>query len=398
MTERRARREAGIGILLACCAVLCSLCLLEVVVRRGGTYDENGNFTFAGRPLKPHQLPVTTTKRLVDAYASAPSPRLMYHPRLGWAPRPNSQSRNGLYHYNSLGIRSAPSEYSLGPQPGVLRIALFGDSYTHGDDVPFENSWGTYLEHNLEENGIPAEVINFGVSGYGIDQAFLRWQECGRQFAPDVVILGFDAENAARNVNLIRSIYKPRTGLPFSKPRFVLEGETLRVINVPALAPEDVVPVMQNFEAWELGEHEYFFDPSNYRDSPWLKSRLVAFALSLSPERGAGRRLYALDQEPAQLTLRIIQAFKEDVEAGGGEFLVVHLPRRSNMVTILEGGTLAYAELLAEIAKMNPVIYPEGRLLEEARSSSLDDLFKGHYSARGSQVIADAIAAFITAP
>jgi hypothetical protein len=390
------KRETGIGVLLICCSLLFSFAILEVVIRHSGTYDENGDFLFADRTLKPYHLPVTTTKKLVDEYLSSPSSRLMYDPNLGWTPRPNSQSRNGLYHYNSVGIRSAPCEYSTVAQPDVLRIALFGDSYTHGDDVPFENSWGYYLENKLKENGIQAEVINFGVSGYGIDQAFLRWQVLGRQFSPDIVILGLDAENINRNVNLIRAIYKSKTGLPFSKPRFVLNGERLRVINIPALSPENVVHVMRNIEAWDLVEHEYFFDPKDYQDSLWLKSKLVAFVLSLGSKPGPNRHLYALDEEPAQVTLKIIQQFKQDVEADGRRFLVVHLPRRSNIATLLAGDTLAYAELLAEIAKTNTVIHPEHRLLEEAESSSLEALFKGHYSARGNQVIADVIAEFLS--
>jgi hypothetical protein len=209
------------------------------------------------------------------------------------------------------------------------------------------------------------------------------------------VILGFDAENVNRNVNLIRPIYKPRTRLPFSKPRFVLDGERLRVINVPVLAPENIVDVMQNIETWDFVEHEYFFDPKDYQDSIWLKSRLVAFVLSLGSDQGTEHHLYSLDEEPAQLTLEIIQEFRKDVEADGRRFLVVHLPRRSNMATILAGDTLEYAELLAEIAKTNTVVYPEHKLLEEARSSSLEALFKGHYSARGNRVIADAIAEFL---
>lgn len=392
---RKMKRETSVGVLLVFCSVLFSLGIVELAIRYFGTYDENGSFLFAGRTQKPYKLPVTTTRKAIDEYLSSSSSRLMYDPDLGWTPRPNGQSRDGLYHYNSIGIRSAPSEYSMAPQPGVLRIALFGDSYTHGDDVPFENSWGYYLENNLEENGIQAEVINFGVSAYGTDQAFLRWQKLGRKLSPDIVILGFDAENVNRNVNLIRPIYKPSTRLPFSKPRFVLDGERLRVINIPVLSPENVVDVMQNIETWDFVEHEYFFDPKDYQDSIWLKSKLVALALSLGSDQGTKQHLYSLDEEPAQLTLEIIQEFRKDVEADGRRFLVVHLPRRSNMATILAGDTLEYAELLAEIAKTNTVVYPEYRLLEEAKSSSLEALFKGHYSARGNRVIADAIAEFL---
>ncbi len=389
------KRKTGTSILLIFCSLLISFCILEIAIRYFGDYDENGNFLLADTSLKPYQLPVISTQETIDKYLSASSSRLMYDPDLGWSPRPNSQSEDGLYHYNSMAIRSAPTEYSMTPRPDVLRIALFGDSYTHGDDVSFENSWGYYLESNLKENGIQAEVINFGVSGYGIDQAFLRWRKLGREFSPDLVILGFDAENVNRHVNLIRAIYKPKTGLPFSKPRFIINEEKLQVINTPTILPENIVAIMQNIEAWELIKHEYFFEPKDYQDSILFKSKLAAFVFSLNSNQGTERQLYSLDEEPARLTIKIIQEFKKDVEAGGRKFLVVHLPRRSHTATLLAGEDLEYAELLAEIAKNSDVIYPEYKLMAEAESPSLKTLYKGHYSPRGSKVIADVIAEFL---
>ncbi|MDM8531233.1 SGNH/GDSL hydrolase family protein [Anaerolineales bacterium HSG25] len=390
MTQK-ANRETYIIILLVFCSLLLSFGILEIVIRYFGVYDENNNFVFADTPLKPYQLPINTTQDIIDDYLSSSTSRLMYDPDLGWAPRPNSQSKNELYRYNSMGIRSMPLEYSITPQPDVLRIALFGDSYTHGDDVTFENSWGYYLENNLKKNGIQAEVINFGVSGYGMDQAFLRWRKLGQKYSPDIVILGFDAENVNRNVNLIRVIYKPKTGLPLSKPRFIFADEALQVINVPAILPENIVNTMQNIETWELARHEYFFN-SQDNDSIWLKSRLIAFLFSLNSDTDS--QLYSLDKEPAQLTIKIIQQFKQEVEAEGHQFFVAHLPRHSHTATLLSQETLAYTALLSEIAKTVTVIYPEDRLIEEAKASSLKALYKGHYSPKGNEVIADVIAEF----
>ena len=45
-----------------------------------------------------------------------------------------------------------------------------------------------YLQHKLKDAGIRAEVLNFGVGAYGMDQAYLRWREQGKNFAPDIVI------------------------------------------------------------------------------------------------------------------------------------------------------------------------------------------------------------------
>ncbi len=94
-----------------------------------------------------------------------------------------------------------------------MRIAIFGDSFAFGAQVPFEHTWGYYLENNLKEAGLNAEVLNFGVGGYGIDQAFRRWEKEGKAFSPHVVLCGFQPENVKRNVNLIRPIYAPKAGI-----------------------------------------------------------------------------------------------------------------------------------------------------------------------------------------
>ena len=77
-------------------------------------------------------------------------------------------------------------------------------------------------EMKLNQAGIRAEALNFGVSIYGMDQAFLRWQNAGRGYAPDIVIFGFQPENLNRNVNIFSTLYYGWN--IFSKPRFVLTG------------------------------------------------------------------------------------------------------------------------------------------------------------------------------
>ena len=61
------------------------------------------------------------------------------------------------------------------PPPGSLRIAAFGDSFTHGDEVPNEDTWQEILMRAHPD----VEAMNFGVGAYGLDQAFLHYQRDG---------------------------------------------------------------------------------------------------------------------------------------------------------------------------------------------------------------------------
>ena len=394
------KRDTFLKLSLSVCSILICLIIGEIGVRFIGTYDLDGNISVRSLDLKPYRLPVVGVKKRVEAYlaAAAESVNLYeYDSTLGWIQRPNSQSEDGRYYHNSMRIRTLPSvEYSILPQNDTLRIAIFGDSYSYGSQVPFENTWGYYLEDNLTKAGIDVEVMNFGAGAYGMDQAFLRWKKVGYKFHPHLVIFGLQMENVKRNVNLIRPLYAHSTKTPLAKPRFILNGGGLELINIPVVPPEQVPYILENFEAWEFAEYETFYRPENYQDNFWLQSKLVSFTLAAISREDTESYFYDLNEEPAQLTLRIIQEFRHDVEENGGKFLIVHLPTQYHLADILKDGKLRYSEMLDKMDEDHEVIHPEQNLLEEAENVSLDALFtKRHYAANANKVIADAITKYV---
>ena len=394
-------------------AVLLSLLIVllvaEGVVRAIGEEDDDGNFYFRGRAVGVIHPQVNWVRRKNAEYRSSKSTRMIYDPRTGWSPRPDSSSHAGMYRYNSKGIRSAPAEYRRIPEKGILRIALFGDSFTHGDDVPYEETWGHLLEKKLTATGVRAEVINFGVSAYGMDQAFLRWKQIGRKFKPHVVLFGFQAENVGRNVNLLRGFYAVHTGIPFSKPRFVLDRNgALKAINLPAMPIESVPNVMADMPNWQWAKHEWFYHAEDYRRRFWHGSRLLSLCVDQVtkriPEVTRPRSVFAADGEPVRVTLRLLQDFRDDVTANGGQFVIVHLPKNSDLQRSIRekrshrGTRLTYETLLRQIEKEHAFVDPFNVLLEAAGENGerLNSLFvtkKRHYSVQGNRIIAGSIAA-----
>lgn len=387
-------------ILLLTCSVALGLVSGEILLRRMGHTTADGNFYLGTRRLRPYHLPVRSTQKAIDAYLASSTSFVMYDGLLGWAPRPGGSSANGLYRYNRDGVRTASTGHLIPrvPPRGTTRIAIFGDSFTHGDDVPFEITWGYLLEQNLKKAGVQAEVLNFGGGGYGTDQAFLRWRAAGRAFSPDLVILGFQAENVKRNVNLIRALYYPETGIPFAKPRYILDGGTLRLINSPTPSPATLVKILERISSWELIRYEYWINPADYNDRVWLRSRLASFILyAFDTLRGRDSRgekerdVYRPGGEPARVTLAIVEEFKREVESSGGGFAIVHLPHRENLKILMRGAQLPYAALLEKIEAIAPVIRPDARLVREAHADSPRKLYLPHYSAAGNEIVADAV-------
>lgn len=204
--------RAGIAYLLLEVGALAGLLLL----------DKSLGVRFA--PVSTQELPPAVHDKLDDLLRRNDT-YLQHDPALGWSVRPGATT--GRYRANAQGLRGE-RDYPLRTPPGVVRIATFGDSFTHGDDVKYGGTWQAQLEPTLTG----AEVLNFGVPAYGVDQAYLRYMEDGKAFRPNVVLIGVMAENLFRGINVWRPYYKTSYEFPLTKPRFrVVEGELVLVPN-----------------------------------------------------------------------------------------------------------------------------------------------------------------------
>lgn len=414
------------GLLLAFAAA-------EVAVRVLGETDADGNFFWKEKPVGDIHPQVAWVREKIDEYKANPYSRMIADRHTGWSPRRGVVTHNGMYRYDSHGIRCDASMkgYTLQPAPGVTRIAIYGDSFAHSDDVPIEKSWGRHLQDALNAEGGKRkteggkrttrggsrpplttrhspltthhsfEVVNFGVSAYGMDQAFLRWRYLGKQFSPRIVLFGFQAENVNRNVNLLRGFYVMHTGIPFSKPRFILDGSgRLKAINEPTLPVDSVPDVMAGMDDWKYAKYEWFYNPADYRRRWWNGSRFVSLLVDWwthAEEPGISRAepVFRPDSEPQRVTLQLLREFRDEVQAQGGRFVVVHLPKKSDLQRLRSGRGLVYELMWTQIEREHATVDPLPALLKSAEGESLDVLFAApkhaHYSDRGNRIIADVI-------
>ena len=96
-----------------------------------GHYDADGNFFFRSKHLRPYRLPLIFLKEKFK-HLSFSTVCGVYDPDLGWSSRPPCASEDGLYQFNADGIRTISPDFQISKTApkGVLRIALFGDSFT----------------------------------------------------------------------------------------------------------------------------------------------------------------------------------------------------------------------------------------------------------------------------
>ncbi len=149
---------------------------------------------------------------------------VMFHPILGWDYPANVMYKcadGKLYSHGASGERLTCTSF---PTTGIV---TYGDSFTHCDQVSDESTWQTFLARKLGTN-----VLNYGVGGYGTDQAFLKFRLHGTPRA-GVVMLCIWPENINRVVNIYRPFYHYEDPLAMTKPRFVVDGSGFRLLPNP---------------------------------------------------------------------------------------------------------------------------------------------------------------------
>lgn len=319
------------NLLIACVATLLTLAMLEALVRLAGYTDADGRFSFMDFTLEPYVLPVEKLRTPVQDYLDLQEfSTVIYDESLGWTYRPHAIRQNGDFTINGVGIR-AQREFSQLPPPDHLRIALFGDSFTAGDDVSDDEVWGARLELLLRDAGIRAEVLNFGVGAYGMGQAYLRWQHQGKDFEPDIVIFGLQPENLKRNVNVFRQLLH-RSGPAFSKPRFALIADEIQLLNSPTLPPEQLMDVFENFSDHPLAPFEFHYQSRFTATRWWTASRLISLVFEALRQAEDEPDIYSPGSEGGELGKAIVDAFAQDVLEDGSEFVVLHLPLQSHLI------------------------------------------------------------------
>jgi hypothetical protein len=319
---------------------------------------------------------------------------------LGWTvsrgmTRPSNQA---VYTSNGGGMRSL-REYELAPPETGPRLAAFGDSFTHCDDVENDECWTAQLEQDIPGT----EVLNFGVSGYAPDQAWLRYQQEGRAYRPCAVLIGYMVENVNRVVNRFRPFYQPDTGITLGKPRYLLQGDNLELLPSPARSPLDYADPV--WVERELGPHDFWYFPGVFASGLLDYSHFIRLGRTAAYDRkfadlrddnedaGDISWAYRPDSEGLEVASRVLIQFARQVEADGATPVVVIFGRKSDVVAMRHNEKKVYEPLLQRLNRADvSTIDVTERLFQESKRTGVEKLIDKHYRAAGNEVVADALA------
>lgn len=368
--------------------LLVPLALAEVATRAmTRTLPENGMPAFLGIPLLPYR-PDAAHVRAWLARGGA-GDYLRPDPELGWTVLPGGRTPDGRYEANAQAARARQDVvYATAPPPGRRRVVAVGDSFTHGDGVTNEQTWAYRLERIRGD----LEVVNFGVPGYGTDQAFLRWRRDAASLRADFAVLGIWPENVCRNLNLVRYFLQPAAGFS-GKPRFLVTADGgLDLIGSPVLDGEALVAALDGETPPPVMVHEFWAEPADVEPRWFQHSRLlrVVHTLARVYERRAQRnRLYAgTDPRGIEVTVAIAERFAGEARARGAEPIVLLIPMRDLLETWPEEGALPLARALRERG-IEPIDLgpPMARVVRE-RGAACCFAPDGHLSVEGNELVA----------
>lgn len=161
-----------------------------------------------------------------------------FDPLLGWntipgeqyAPRRNCAGQTWTHGFDAMGSRNNPhaADDEL--------ISLYGGSYTLSEEANDDQTWQYFLSQ-----ATGTKVLNFGVGGYGADQAFLKLRRnFERGIKTPIVVLGLYSAGIHRLVSAYRPYYGFGTGLKLGfKPILLERDEGFEWAGVPIDSLED---------------------------------------------------------------------------------------------------------------------------------------------------------------
>lgn len=193
--------------------------------------------------------------------------------------RPDMQYRmtsiDGSWKFvtNSKGFRNT-REFSHAKPANTLRVLSIGDSHTQGYEARQDATFSAVLERFLNKHARSAEVINAGVSGFSTAEALVFLENEGVRYGPDVVVLGFFANDFEDNL---------KAGL------FDIDAQgrliEKRYEHLPGVRIQDVIYSIPGVP-W-LSENSYFYSLLFNRVWEFFKASLAALAQKQSAEKDA---------------------------------------------------------------------------------------------------------------
>ena len=317
---------------------------------------------------------------------------------LGW-PSSKDFGKDGS-PYDSSGSRIVTAFPD--PSRNQACISLYGDSFTWSAEVDDKHAW-----NNILSTQVGCRVANYGVGGYGSDQAYLRFKQNRRDHSK-IVFLNHHSENILRNVNQFRDLLYPGEGLGF-KPRFVIEGEgSFKLVPLPTFTEAQYKEVVLNPGLYLKNEYFLPNGPSGITQAtfPYTLAVLKAFNQFHVKAKILGKSWYQdfyNSDHPSmglEVTTNILTSFYQEALARGQTPVLTIIPGGKDLLYFSEHADWPYQNLIDELSRQQiPILNVGIGLMKHMTGQDPCSLFgdcRAHYNEKGYELLATVVYEFLT--
>lgn len=318
----------------------------------------------------------------------------VYNPDRGWVLEPN---KSGTYlsvaclgefrtpvTINSQGLRDVEHEYE--PAPDTYRILIVGDSTVASFEVPLEQTFYRLLERQLNNEGNRQyEVIGAGYRGYGTDLEVIYYEQEGRRYQSDLVLLMFQPGNDVQDNHIALRL---NDQLYF--PYFTLDENGELVFH----HPREFAPPGEPGPPYINPIHNTLLKISRLYRLVYDRLDIIQGVNATFTEDGDVEAVERAWEEAWDVTRALIERLREDVEQDGAQFAVVIAPGRFR---VPEEGAAIHTRLNAMLDDMN-IPYLDLQDTFNAQGTPERPLHftcDPHWTAAGQAVAAEALAAYV---
>lgn len=316
------------------------------------------------------------------------------HPILGWPKISAIRENKGLNSRRSL----VNSKFKNSC------VSLYGDSFTFSEGVSDRHTWAETAATELR-----CKVRNFGVGGYGSDQAYLRFVQQKDRDPSKIIVLNHLSENILRNVNQFRSLLYPGKANDF-KPVFHASGDGgFKLTKLPEFKSyRQYLRTVRN-PSLSL-KREAFLPGGNNRGSqisfPYTRSFVSVLGNDFhirAKLKGVPRHLeFYTANHPSNgldVTLEILTRFHADVKTLNKFPVIAITPLCDDFRYFINYGRWAYQPLVEGLRRrgINVLNFGAGmmRIIGAGAPEAMYDDCSGHPNEKGYRIMGNIFAQFV---
>jgi hypothetical protein len=318
----------------------------------------------------------------------------LYDPDRGWV---FERGKTGMYFnvgclaefrsrvtINSQGLHDV--EHTYHKPPDTYRILIVGDSTVASFEVPLEQAFFRLLEAHLNNRGDRRyEIIGGGFRGYGTDLELVYYEQEGRRYQSDLVILLIQPGNDIQDNHPALRPGDQRQYFPY----FTLDDNNELVFHHPS----EFAPPGEPGPAYMNPIHNTLLEISGlYR---LIYERLDLYDTARKAVEGGNQIATQRDWDEAWVVTRaLIARMREEVEQDGAQFAIVVAD--GSFPTPEEGEDI-HQRLNAMLDELN-IPYLNMLATYEAQESTRGPLHfvcDPHWNAAGHALAAEVIAAYL---